>query len=74
MEEENEPLTEVWYPSKDSMRGLFDKIEFPTDFPYIRLSFLVPKQFEHKKGTVVDFESTGLPDNRKARVITVGFF
>jgi len=68
-------LIELWYPSKDSLWKYFKTFfPLPIDRPYIKLSYKVPDRFAHTEGTVIDFESTGLPNDPKAKIITAGFF
>lgn len=68
-------IIELWYPSKDSLWKYFKTFfPLPIDRPYIKLSYLVPKEFAHLEGTVIDFETTELPQHSKAKVITAGFF
>lgn len=67
--------TLIFYPERQQIRNLFDRIQLPLDSPYFKFTYLVDKPFAFNlKGTVVDFESTGLPSTPHAKVITAGFF
>lgn len=66
-------LKQVWYPSKDSMRDLFNNIKFSPNNTYFKITFLIPEHLALKKGTVLDLETTGLPHQKKAKIITAGF-
>jgi hypothetical protein len=76
MDNENlNDVIELWYPSKRSLWKYFKTFfPLPIDKPYIKLSYLVPEKFAHSEGTVIDFESTQVPEYPQAKVITAGFF
>lgn len=70
----NKKIHRIWYPDKDRIRKWFNKISFNWNRPNIKMSFKVKEKYAHSKGTILDLETTGTPNNKKAQIITAGFF